>query len=227
MLIKNDNIQRIGFISAITAMLMTIIFALALIIGFWAPIFSNILSYIVCFILAPAFVIMTISIHYSAPTEKKIFSSIGIAFAIIYAVFILVTYYTQLAFAFNPPNVPPEILQMFDYAETASWIFVVDMLGYSFMALSTLFIAFVFEKNGYEKWLRVIFIIHGIFFVSTLIMPLIPLGASSEESYLYGSIALIVWCLIFIPLSGLVAGFFWRKKNNKTQNEGSIMDEHT
>jgi uncharacterized membrane protein len=75
-LIKDNNVQWTGFISAIVAMSMTVIFAIALIIGFWLEDFANVLSYIVCFILAPAFVIMIISIHYSTPKKKKIWSMI-------------------------------------------------------------------------------------------------------------------------------------------------------
>lgn len=194
---------------------MTILFAVTLIIGFWEQTVSNIISYFVCFILAPAFVIMIISIHYSTPVEKKIWSFTGIAFAIIYAVFILVTYYTQLAITFNPPNLPTDIISMFDYQETGSWMFVVDMLGYGFMTLSTLFTAFAFSNEKYEKGLKRIFILHGVFFVPTLVFPLLPLGATSEESAIFGTIALLVWCSIFIPLSVLVTRFFWGKKSEK------------
>ena len=215
MSIRNDEIQRLGFISSLIMFLMATLFAVALIIGFWAQTISNILSYIVSFIIAPAFVIMIISIHFSTPVEKKIWSFIGIAFAIIYAVFVVLTYYTQLAIAFNPPNLPTDIISMFDYQVTGSWMFVVDMLGYSFMTLSTLFTAFAFSNKKYEKGLKRIFIVHGVFVVSTLVFPLLPLGATTEESKTFGSIALLVWCMIFIPLAGLVSRFFWRMKSEK------------
>ncbi|MCE7746396.1 MAG: hypothetical protein GPJ52_14805 [Candidatus Heimdallarchaeota archaeon] len=34
------------------------------------------------------------------------------------------SYYTQLAFAFNSPGLPADILKMFDYQEAGSWMFV-------------------------------------------------------------------------------------------------------
>jgi hypothetical protein len=164
---------------------------------------------------------LIISIHYTAPSEKKIWSSIGIAFAIIYAILVSITYFTQLAIVFNPPNLPPDIIKMFDYQEPGSWMFVVDMLGYGFMTLSTLFTAFVFEKDKPDKWLRIIYIIHGIFFVPTIIFPLLPLGSSSEESDIFGAIALLFWCGLFIPLSGLTCRYFMR---NELQEEKSEVD---
>ena len=210
----NKNVEKTGMISALVAMSMTILFAIALVLGFWLTNISNILSYVVCFVLAPAFVIMMISIHLNAPEDKKIWSLIGIAFAIIYAIFITLTYYTQLALIFNPPNVSEDILNMFDYQESGSWMFMVDMLGYGFMTLSTLFTAFAFEDGKLEKNLKRIFIFHGIFIVPTLVFPLLPLGLAGNESVLFGSLALIVWCLIFIPLSGLVSLYFRRILRN-------------
>lgn len=161
---------------------MTALFTVALIIGFWAQTILNILSYTISFILALSFVNMIVSIHFSTLVEKKVWSFIGITFAIIYAVFVFLTYYSQLAIAFNPPNLPTDIISMFDYQVTRSWMFVVDMLGYSFMTLSSLFTAFTFSNKKYEKGLKRIFIVHGVFYVSTLVFPLLPLGAISEES---------------------------------------------
>lgn len=206
-----NNVYLLGIISSSIAIVMTSTFLFALILGFWFVEISNIISYITCFILAPAFVIMTISLHYTNPSEKKIWSLIGVAFSIIYAIFILLTYYTQLALAFNPPNVSIDILKLLDYQEPNSWMFVVDMLGYGFLTLSTLFTGFMFSGDKKYKWLKGIYIAHGLFFIPTLVFPLIPLGASSSENSFFGTLALLVWCLIFIPLLALTIKFFRNK----------------
>ncbi len=202
------NVKLVGLISSFIAMIMTIIFAFALVLGFWYPVISGIISFIVCFILALAFLIMIICIDTITPEYKQLWSRIGIAFASIYVVFITLTYYTQLALIFNPPSVSSDILNLLDYQEPNSWIFKINMLGYGFMTLSTLFTAFVFGKSIMEKWLKRIFIFHGIFFVPTIIFPLLPLKTSVEESALFGSLALILWCVIFIPLAGFVTRYF-------------------
>ncbi|MCE7746395.1 MAG: hypothetical protein GPJ52_14800 [Candidatus Heimdallarchaeota archaeon] len=45
---------------------------------------------------------------------------------------------------------------------------------------------------------------------------MIPLGAASEDSAIFDSIASLVRCVIFTPLSGLVARFYWKKKSEVT-----------
>lgn len=209
------NVELIGMISSLIAMSMTIIFAFALVLGFFYPTLSSIISFTVCFILALAFVIMIVCIDFITPVYKQLWSRIGIVFACIYVVFITLTYYTQLALFFNPPSVSSDILNLLDYQKPNSWMFVINMLGYGFMTLSTLFTAFVFGKSNIEKWLKRIFVFHGIFFVPTIVFPLLPLEASVEESALFGSLALILWCLVFVPLAGLVTWYFKEKTRKR------------
>ncbi len=52
--------------------------------------------YIVVFQLI-VYIIFTISVHYNAPSEMRIFSSIGAAFALISATVLLIDYFIQFA----------------------------------------------------------------------------------------------------------------------------------
>ena len=81
-----------------------------------------------------------------------------------------------------------------------------------FMTLSTLFTTFALDKTKEVKAMKIFFIIHGLFAITTLVFPLLPLGTSSIEHAIFGSIALLVWCALFIPLAALTSKYFWWKK---------------
>lgn len=164
---------------------------------------------------------MMVSIHYSSEDEKRIWSHIGVTFSIIYAVMITITYYIQLAVVrSNPLNLSEEVLKPFIYSNVGSIMFVIDMLGYTFMALATFMTAPVFSRNGLgvERWIQRLFIFHGLLFIPTFLFPLLisPQTASSSQSEdVFGVIALLFWSLIFIPMSGLVTIFFKKKKDDR------------
>lgn len=168
-LIENNDVNTLGFLSALIATMMTCIFALSLFASFWVQ--TDMVSFVACFILAPFFVIMIVCLHYSTPIEKKVWSNIGIVFAVIYAVCILMTYYIQLAVVMNNPrSLSTDILEPFVYSNVGSVMFSIDMLGYAFMALSTLLTAAIFAKNSkLENWIKRFFILHGLLFIPTLL----------------------------------------------------------
>jgi len=220
-LIENNDVNTLGFLSALIATMMTCIFALSLFASFWVQ--TDMVSFVACFILAPFFVIMIVCLHYSTPIEKKVWSNIGIVFAVIYAVCILMTYYIQLAVVMNNPrSFSTDILEPFIYSNVGSVMFSIDMLGYAFMALSTLLTAAVFaKKSKLENWIKRFFILHGLLFIPTLLFPLLPLPQeviTPSGSDNFGSIVLIIWCCIFAPLAGLVGVYFKQKKNTNELN---------
>jgi hypothetical protein len=102
---------------------MLIIFPLSLIFG-WLD-----MAYGSSFLLAPAFVAMMVSIHHYAAPEKKVWSQLGLSFAVIYAVMCSLTYYVQLTFIKN--NYLPiaeEVVAPFVFIPGTPF-FAQDMLG--------------------------------------------------------------------------------------------------
>jgi len=85
----------------------------------------------------------------------KIWSHIGLVFATIYAVLISINYYVQLTFVV--PRLLQEMwmdsisLQPFLFVPFDSFLYSVDILGYSFMSLATLFAAFAFTGKGIDE----------------------------------------------------------------------------
>jgi len=112
-------------------------------------------------LLAPSFVVLMISIHHYAPEDKKIWSHIGVAFAIIYAVLVSIVYYSQMTFAvphIQRGEADQVALLLMDWG---SFIFTIDVLGYGFMHLATLFAAFVFTGSKLERWIRWALVANG------------------------------------------------------------------
>jgi hypothetical protein len=120
--------------------------------------------------LGTSFAILMVSVHYYAPEDKKIWSHAGLIFAAIYTVLISINYYVQLTLVV-PHLLRGEVesVRFLLFTPFDSFLYSVDILGYSFMSLSTLFAAFVFTGAGLERTVRRFLIANG------LILPFIAL----------------------------------------------------
>lgn len=121
--------------------------------------------------LGISFVIMMVALHRLAPLERRIWSQTGLTFAIMYGTLICMNYFVQLTLvapALYRGNVSDSV-RPFMFNVFNSFTYSVDLLGYSFMSLSTLFAAFVFTGPGLEKTVRWFMTANG------LIMPFIAL----------------------------------------------------
>jgi hypothetical protein len=82
------------------------------------------------------------------------------------------------------------------------------LLGYAFMALSTFLIAFtVTPKDRGDKAFQWMLWIHGIFFLSCLIMPLFPIFTPGTSS-IAGTVVLEIWSAYFLPVCILGFRYF-------------------
>ena len=125
----------------------------------------------------------------------------------------MIVYFTQCTSVLND-NLSKEALKVLDYSNMGL-MFNLDLLGYAIMALSTFFIGFTINvKNKKDKALKYLLLIHGIFFISCLIMPMTGIFAKSDgsSSSIGGVIALEIWCAYFLPIGILSYSHF---KNNK------------
>ena len=113
--------------------------------------------------LGSAFLILTVSIHQLAPPDRKIFSHAAVVFAAAYTVLISINYYVQLTW------VMPRLaagrtagMEQFLFVPFDSFLYAVDILGYSFMSVATLFAAMVFTGKGIERVARWFLIANGL-----------------------------------------------------------------
>lgn len=171
----STSVRKLGYWSGI----LTTLFSLLYIIGQLAEWFgwlgsaggpessSTSLGIIVLLIpsllLAPSFALLMLSVHYYAPQDKKIWSHAGILFAAVYTVMVCINYYVQLTLILphmlknDLEPVRPFLFTPFD-----SFSYSIDVLGYSFMSLTTLFAAFVFAGKGLHRTIRVFMIANGL-----------------------------------------------------------------
>jgi len=112
--------------------------------------------------LGSSFLILMVCIHYYAAEDRKIWSHIGLIFATIYTVLISINYYVQLTLVL-PHMIQGEIesIKFLLFTPFDSFLYSVDILGYSFMSLATLFSAFAFTGPGLEKTIRRFLIANG------------------------------------------------------------------
>ena len=191
----NKRIPKAG--SAIVAVTV-FLFAVFLIIDF------SMGSYFVCLILPIGFIMMTAGLHNECEGDRKVAANIGLIFAAVYSAFIMLVYFTQLTTVKNE-QLNEQTANLLEFSKMGL-IFNYDLLGYGVMALSTFFTGLSMKpKNKADKWLRTLLMIHGVFYFSCTFMPITGMFArtSSGGDGIGGRIALVVWCVYFLPVGML------------------------
>src|ERR1035437_7020362 len=114
-------------------------------------------------LLGSSFLVLVVSVHQLASQERKIWSHAAVAFAIAYTVLISIVYFVQLTL------VAPRLargqskgIEVFLFVPFDSFLYAVDILGYCFMSVATLFAAMVFTGRGLERVVRVFLTANGL-----------------------------------------------------------------
>ena len=188
----NKKISKIGS----TIVTVTVfLFAIFLIIDF------SMASYFVCLILPIGFIMMTAGLHNECEGDRKVAANVGLLLAAVYGTFIMLVYFTQLT-TVNNEQLNEQATNLLEMAK-CGLIFNYDLLGYGVMALSTFFTGLSMKPNNKtDKWLRVLMLIHGVFYFSCTFMPMTGMFAnmSSGGDGIGGRLALVVWCVYFLPI---------------------------
>ena len=175
------------------------LFALFLIINY------SMGSFFVCIILPLGFIMMTAGIHNECENDRKVAANTGMVLAAVYCVLIMVVYFTQLT-TVNNEQLTEQALNLLSMGKLGL-IFNYDMLGYGIMALSTFFTGLSMKaKNKADQWLKALMMIHGVFYFSCTFMPMTGMFSkmSSGGDGLGGRLALVAWCVYFLPI-GILA----------------------
>ncbi|MCR5462102.1 MAG: hypothetical protein K6E87_03435 [bacterium] len=185
--------KKITLIGLIITLVTTFLFALFLLIDFKMGYFF------VCIILAIGYIMMTAGLTSDVEKDKSL-KSLALGFGAIYAVLIFIVYFTQVTVV-NKGNAEAEVLEVLDYGNM-NLMFYLDILGYGIMALSTFFLGLTIKTDDrMTKTFKILLMVHGLFFIPCLIMPMTPLMDKKEGSSSDGGvIALEFWCLYFIVL---------------------------
>ena len=169
-------------------------------------------SFFVCLILPIGFIMMTAGLHGECEDDRKVAANIGLILAAVYATLIMLVYFTQLT-TVNNEQLNEQAANLLDFSKFGL-IFNYDLLGYGVMALSTLFTGLSMKpKNKTDKWIRAWRIIHGVFYFSCTFMPITGMFAkmSSDGEGIGGRLALVAWCIYFLPV-GILSFLHFRKR---------------
>lgn len=139
------------------------------------------------------------------------FFSIAPILAPVYATFIMLVYFSQLT-TVNNEQLNEQAANLLEFNKYGL-IFNYDLLGYGVMALSTFFTGLLMKPdNKTDKWLKALLMIHGVFYFSCTFMPMTGMFAkmSSGGDGIGGRLALVAWCVYFLPI-GILSFLHFKK----------------
>ncbi|MBQ8094274.1 MAG: hypothetical protein IJ242_11965 [Clostridia bacterium] len=144
---------------------------------------------------------MTAGLHNECESDRKVSANIGMVFAAVYCMLIMLVYFTQLT-TVNNEQLTEQAAKLINFRKFGL-IFNYDMLGYGIMALSTFFTGLSIKTNNKtDKLLKALMMIHGVFFFSCTFMPMTGMFTrlSSDSGGIGGRLAMVAWCLYFLPV---------------------------
>lgn len=159
------TIYKVGFCAGIIAFAATVAFFIAHILQIikvfnypWDEI--SIYGFSLCITIP--FLLEMLALHYTTAPEKKFWSHAAVIFAALYVVFVTANYVVQLAtvIPMTLRGNAEEISILIQTPHSLFWNF--DAIGYIFMGLAALFAVPLFEKTGFQKWVRLVFLIHAL-----------------------------------------------------------------
>jgi len=113
-------------------------------------------------LLGSAFLIMMSALHRASSADRKTFGQVALCFAIVYATLVSLVYFVQLTL------VGPRIaagdtagIEVLLFVPYKSFLFAVDLLGYSMMSVSTLFGAFALPPAKGTRTARLFMLLNG------------------------------------------------------------------
>ena len=169
-------------------------------------------SYFVCLILPLGFIMMTAGLHSECESDRKFAATTGMTLAAVYCTLIMLVYFTQLTTVSNE-QLTEQAKNLLSMGK-CGLIFNYDLLGYGIMALSAFFTGLSMKaKNKADKWLKALMMIHGVFYFSCTFMPMTGIFSkmSSDGDGIGGRLALVAWCVYFLPI-GILSIFHFRKR---------------
>ncbi len=214
-------VNRLGFWAAILTALLAAVFIIMGMFGssswdYYPGMVNYIWTYykaidyvlfIPAFLLAPVFVILMACIHYYTSLEKKIFSLIGLAFALIYATVITTDYF--ILWTVTLPSVmhgETAGLSLFSMYNPHGIFVALESVAYLMMSVALISITPVFEGGKIERALRWIFIIGFILSLGSLF----GVYLMNYDIVMYEIVVIAIYCPVLI-ISGILLGIIFRR----------------
>ena len=161
----NKTIYIVGFWSGLTAFSATVAFVVVQmlqLIGIFRYPWDEVFIYGFSLCIVIPFMLEMLALHYVTPTEKRFWTHAAILFTAMYVVFVTANYVVQLAtvIPMTLKGAADEIRVLIQTPHSLFWNY--DAIGYIFMGLATLFAVPVFNTEGFQRWVRYVFLAHGL-----------------------------------------------------------------
>ena len=204
----DTTIHKIGFWAGMSAFTANVLFVIVQVLQLLKILdypYDEILIYGFSLCIVIPFLIEMLAFHHVTPFEKKFWSHAALVFTIIYVVFVTANYVVQLAtvIPITLRGGAEQIGILVQSPHSLLWDF--DAIGYISMGLASLFAAFVFEKQGFQRWIRL------SFFANALVTPLIAFVYFYPEFSERLLLLAIPWT-ITAPLMMLILALWFRKE---------------
>ena len=158
-------------------------------------------------LLAPTFVVLMACIHAYAAEARKTYSRIGLSFAVVYAVVILVDYFLQLTVV--APSLQAgetDGLSLFTQYDPHGLFIGLEALGYSMLTFALLFAAPVFTGGPVERVTRWLF---GLSFVLAVVA-FVGLALLGHDLVAFEVTVLLITWMVLIASGALLTVVFRR-----------------
>ena len=158
-------------------------------------------------LLGCAFVTMMAALHQTSHADRKAISQAALAFATMYATLVTLVYFVQLTLV-GPRMVAGDMaeIEYLRFVPYRSFLFAVDLLGYSFMSLATLFGAFAFPDIPAARAPQY------FMFATGLLLPTIALQMYFPQLIWVAAL----WGMTF-PAASLSVAVLFARQNGKTE----------
>jgi hypothetical protein len=205
----SPSVRWLGFWSAVAMAATYIIFiggASAQMAGALTAPWDVIITIGASILIAPAFVLLLVSLQHAAPEAKRVWSHAAIAFGVLYAALVSIVYITWLFVA------EPHVISHTTSAAAAilgyqtssmasgSFAYLLDGLGYTYMSLAVCLTAPIFTGGLLATWIRRIAIANG------------PIAVAVFLAYVFSSLVLGLGALL-VPVYGVLVAVYFYKAN--------------
>ncbi|MDE7295592.1 MAG: hypothetical protein K2N72_14305 [Oscillospiraceae bacterium] len=199
----NRIIPKIG---AAIVTITVFLFAVFILTGF------SVGQYFVCSFLPLGYIMMSAGFQHESDADRRVSANVGMIIAAVYTVLVLLVYFSQNTYV-RLENLTEQADSIL-FFRPGSLMFCYDLLGYGMMSLSTFFIGLSMKpRKKPDKWLRYLMMIHGVFFLGCFFMPMTGVFSTASDSHgIGGNIALLFWCVYFIPIGILSYRHFRKEK---------------
>lgn len=213
-----STIATIGRWSSLCSGLFTLISAITICPLLYTFNHHSNITYFCWLIVASSYLLVTICHKYVVKFTKNLteefYAELSVVCALMYACYECAVYYLQLTFVHR--GAAPSMIQ----DEPGTPIFAVDIFGYFWLSVSTIFLARSFFEEGKSnnaatatktKFLQYLLYVHGIAGSSCIVVPALPImykkNAEGGDDVMWQYV-LLVWCAQFIPICFLLSKNF-------------------